>query len=63
MARSVRALIEPRLLRWARKTDGIGIGDATKRVRLSPEQIEAWEQGEVRSDHPAATTPAGTMPT
>lgn len=45
MPRSVKALIEPGLLHWARKNAGLSVGDAAKKARTSPEQIVVWEEG------------------
>ena len=37
--------INPKILRWARRTAGYGIDDVAKRVRCPPKQVAKWEQG------------------
>jgi Zn-dependent peptidase ImmA (M78 family)/transcriptional regulator with XRE-family HTH domain len=47
---TVRANIEPAVLRWARETAGYAIEDAARRVPVKPERLASWEVevGEVR---------------
>lgn len=40
---TVRANVEPVLLRWARETAGYSIEDAARRVQVKPERLSAWE--------------------
>ena len=46
MAKSVPALVEPALLVWARKTAGIKVDAAAKKVGVAPEELAAWERGD-----------------
>ena len=48
MARSVEALVNPRLLSWARRTAGLDLGAAAQRARLGAEALDSWERGESR---------------
>jgi Zn-dependent peptidase ImmA (M78 family)/transcriptional regulator with XRE-family HTH domain len=46
---TVRAIVEPAVLRWARETAGVAVGDAARRVQVKPETVAAWEaEGEAR---------------
>ena len=45
---TVRALVEPAVLRWARETAGVAVEDAARRVQVKPEALAAWEAGEAR---------------
>jgi Zn-dependent peptidase ImmA (M78 family)/DNA-binding XRE family transcriptional regulator len=45
---TVRAMVEPAVLRWARETAGVAVEDAARRVQVKPEVLAAWETGEAR---------------
>ena len=45
---TVRAMVEPDVLRWARETAGVAAEDAARRVQVKPEALAAWEAGEAR---------------
>src|SRR3990172_4932621 len=48
MARTVEAIVEPRLLTWARDSAGFDTESAARRVRVKRERLESWEKGEAR---------------
>ena len=48
MARSVEALVNPRLLSWARKTAGLELGAAAQRARVGEDALHSWERGDKR---------------
>ena len=46
MAKSVKALITPEVLKWAReKRIKLEIGHAAKKLKVEPKHLEAWEAG------------------
>jgi Zn-dependent peptidase ImmA (M78 family)/transcriptional regulator with XRE-family HTH domain len=45
MAKSFEALVEPELLVWARKSAGLSVNEAAKKVEVKPARLEAWEMG------------------
>ncbi|MYC78295.1 ImmA/IrrE family metallo-endopeptidase [Candidatus Poribacteria bacterium] len=46
MAKSVKALITPEVLKWAReKRIKLEIDHAAKKLKIDPERLEAWERG------------------
>jgi Zn-dependent peptidase ImmA (M78 family)/DNA-binding XRE family transcriptional regulator len=45
---TVRAMVEPAVLRWARETAGVALEDAARRVQVKPDAVAAWEAGEAR---------------
>ena len=45
MPKSVKALINPQLLVWARKTANVSLGDAAKKAGVSVAKLEEWEAG------------------
>ena len=46
MAKSVKALITPEVLKWARERRiKLGIDYAAKKLKVGPERLEAWENG------------------
>jgi Zn-dependent peptidase ImmA (M78 family)/DNA-binding XRE family transcriptional regulator len=49
---TVRAMVEPAVLRWARETAGVAVEDAARRIQVKPEALAAWEAGEA---HPTMT--------
>jgi Zn-dependent peptidase ImmA (M78 family) len=48
MAERIKALVEPSLLVWARKTASLTLEDAAKAYGVPIEKIEAWESSEDR---------------
>lgn len=46
MARSVPALVEPAVLKWARNSRGLTVEEAAQKFKQEPQTIEAWECGE-----------------
>jgi Zn-dependent peptidase ImmA (M78 family)/transcriptional regulator with XRE-family HTH domain len=44
MAHSPKALIDPAVLQWLRKTSGYSIEEAAKRIPTSPDNLQAWEE-------------------
>lgn len=49
MVKRIDALVNPRMLVWARRTSGFDINGVAKRLRVEPEQVDAWESG---AQHP-----------
>lgn len=45
---SVEAIVEPKLLVWARVSAGFDIESAAKKAQVKPERLESWERGEAR---------------
>jgi Zn-dependent peptidase ImmA (M78 family)/transcriptional regulator with XRE-family HTH domain len=45
MAKSIPALVEPRLLVWARESARLSLGELAERLKVSGERITAWEAG------------------
>lgn len=46
MAKSVRALITPEVLKWTReKRIKLEIDYAAKKLKIDPQRLEAWERG------------------
>lgn len=46
MSKSIKALVEPSLLVWARKTSGLTETDTAKRLGISVDVLKQWEAGE-----------------
>lgn len=46
MARTISADITPSVLRWARETLGLSIEEAASKLKISANQLVAWESGE-----------------
>ncbi|UCE62331.1 MAG: ImmA/IrrE family metallo-endopeptidase [Phycisphaerales bacterium] len=46
MVRSIAALVKPELVRWARKSAGLDLRTAARRIGQPEERIRAWEAGE-----------------
>ena len=46
--RSVRAVINPELLVWARNTAGLTPEDAAKKLGVKPSRLTEWEEGRLR---------------
>ncbi|NAS14436.1 XRE family transcriptional regulator [Poritiphilus flavus] len=44
-----KAFLTPKILKWARESSKISLEDAAKKVNVSPERLEAWENG---ADYP-----------
>jgi len=45
MVKSVKALIKPELLVWARKNAGLTVEVAAKKAQIKPEKLQSWETG------------------
>ncbi len=49
MAKSVKALITPEVLKWAREEHiQLNLSDAAKKIKVKPEQLEKWENGDAQ---------------
>lgn len=48
MSRSVEALVNPRLLEWARRSAGLEPEQAAKKAQVTLQRLESWERGESR---------------
>lgn len=48
MGTSIRALVNPALLEWARRESGYPVEPIAKRVNVKPMQVLAWERGEAQ---------------
>jgi Zn-dependent peptidase ImmA (M78 family) len=46
MRRVIDARIEPKILTWARKSIGMDLQDAARKVKIDEEKIRKWESGE-----------------
>jgi Zn-dependent peptidase ImmA (M78 family)/DNA-binding XRE family transcriptional regulator len=46
MARGVKALANPALLRWARSNSGLTAEEVGRKIQIAAERIEVWERGE-----------------
>ena len=44
----IPALVEPELLRWARRSAGFQLGEAAHKIRVKPERLESWERNEAK---------------
>jgi Zn-dependent peptidase ImmA (M78 family) len=53
MAQS-KALVNPRMLRWARETAGYSVAEAAARAKRPPSQLAAWETGRDQPSFPQA---------
>jgi Zn-dependent peptidase ImmA (M78 family)/transcriptional regulator with XRE-family HTH domain len=47
-SRSTEAVVEPRILKWARDTAGLTPEEAARSLQIKDEKVRAWEQGEER---------------
>jgi Zn-dependent peptidase ImmA (M78 family)/transcriptional regulator with XRE-family HTH domain len=47
MTKSIKALISPNLLVWARKSAGYDVASAAQRLGIDAETLEGWESGEI----------------
>ena len=45
MARSIKALANPALLTWARRSAGLDVATAAKRLVVTEEVLKEWEAG------------------
>lgn len=45
MARSIRALVKPPLLTWARRMAGLQLNDAARKAGIDRDRLLAWENG------------------
>ena len=48
MANSVRALINPELLKWARESAAITVSLAAEKIKTKPDVLEDWENGKAQ---------------
>lgn len=48
MAERIEALVNPKILVWARKKTGFDLNGVAKRLKVKPERIESWEEGDSR---------------
>jgi len=48
MTKSAEALVKPELLVWARKSAGLTVKEAARKVGVKPERLENWESGKKR---------------
>lgn len=48
MAKSVKALINPVLLRWARERASLSLDLASEKLKIKPEQLQSWEDGKAQ---------------
>ena len=48
MAKNIEALVEPKLLIWARDSAGYSVEEAAKKISVKPERLKSWEKGEKR---------------
>ena len=51
-ARSTEAMVEARILKWARETAGLTPEEAARSLQTKDERVLAWEQGEERPSMP-----------
>lgn len=42
-----RIPVEPAVLDWARRSAGLGVANAAKKIGVSPATLEKWEAGEL----------------
>jgi Zn-dependent peptidase ImmA (M78 family)/DNA-binding XRE family transcriptional regulator len=48
MAKPIRAIAKPELIRWVREDAGLLVEDAARRVNVSPDRLQSWELGEAQ---------------
>ena len=46
MANTIPAIVTPEVLRWARELDSFSIEDIAKKIKVSPDRVQQWENGE-----------------
>lgn len=46
MTESVKALVKPALLTWARASARLGVEESARRAQVKEEQLRAWEEGD-----------------
>ena len=46
MAKQIKALVKPAILRWARESLNLLINEAAKKIGVKPSKLSAWESGE-----------------
>ena len=46
------ASVKPAILRWARRTVGMDVGEVAQRLKRPPAEIEAWENGSASPTYP-----------
>jgi Zn-dependent peptidase ImmA (M78 family) len=49
MSRSVKSIVEPKILTWARTTAGLSIDEAANKIATKSENVAAWENEEDNS--------------
>ena len=45
---TVRAIVKPELLRWAREDAGLAVEQVARKVGTSPQRVASWESGDAR---------------
>jgi DNA-binding transcriptional regulator YiaG len=45
MAKSIPAIVQPRVLAWARNSAGYSLDEAANKLQTSRDKLEAWESG------------------
>jgi transcriptional regulator with XRE-family HTH domain len=48
VARHTEAIVRPELLTWARRNVALSLEEAAKKVRVRPERLSSWENGQAR---------------
>src|SRR5262245_19876362 len=43
MAKQIRALVKPAMLRWARESLNLPINEAAKKIGVKPSKLSAWD--------------------
>ena len=46
MAKQIKALVKPAMLRWARESLNLPINEAAKKIGVKPSKLSVWESGE-----------------
>ncbi len=47
MAKQIKALVKPNMLRWARESLNLQINEAAKKIGVKPSKLVGWESGEL----------------
>ena len=45
MAKQIKALVKPRILRWARESLNLSLPDAAKKIGVKASKLTEWESG------------------
>ncbi len=48
MAKRIEAIVNPELLVWARRSAGLEVDQAAKKIQVKPERLASWERDESR---------------